>query len=203
MTDYTNIVSHLSDEILLEGSQYEYPQDRMVLLIDEDGPTIHVEEHYSHSDGVPMAIWHGRVRRIELARNGCVIVNWLRRDLKDGGKLSTLIDRVKNGLSVEWDGNNYKGGLTEDAVDAEDEIGRLNYIDESIEIWDEEEWLAEAALTEIEADWTDDDVREWLKEMRTCQSEVRLVNGGQDWALEVRNDKQVADLIRRQNQGEE
>jgi hypothetical protein len=47
-----------------------------------------------------------------------VDVDALRNDLSAGGELAVLIDRVIAGHSVDWDGRNMVGRMTDDAHDA-------------------------------------------------------------------------------------
>jgi len=146
MTDYSKA---LPDELVLlrePASTSLAPRSWEValLVLDEDGD-VHLRKRTSHgADGVPMDEWKGRTMTWQLASSkfgACVLdIDRLRRELADGGYLSFLLDRVRAGHTVKWDGNNYVGRLTEDAVDASDDIENDDYAAD-VEVWDAEEWL--------------------------------------------------------------
>ena len=70
--------------------------------------------------------WHGRDLRFRIAdaKGGRVKLDMpaLRHDLKAGGKLAALINRIIAGHDVEWDRSNMRGRLTDDAREASDDL---------------------------------------------------------------------------------
>jgi hypothetical protein len=67
----------------------------------------------------------------------------LRRDLKTGGELRDLLQRVAAGHEVIWDGNNHVGILDEDAAQACRELDRhfeTISFSTGLEVWDAAEW---------------------------------------------------------------
>ena len=78
-------------------------------------------------------------------------------------KLQPLLDRVIDGYTIEWDGNNNVGKLTDDAQVASDEItdimDRLHPEDWStpVDVWDAREWLGD--FHDITADTTDNEIK--------------------------------------------
>lgn len=72
--------------------------------------------------GQPMDVWLGRTRRwsVNPEVNGDQIA-----DLLESDKVRALLERVHAGHSVEWDGSNYVGRLTDDAREASDALGLI------------------------------------------------------------------------------
>lgn len=173
MTDYSSRIEHISP--MLDGKEYHY-SDELTLDIDDSGVSVFVRTRYSGDNGIPMDVWHGRRREYVLATGPAVInIDQIREDLKDGGDLSILIDRIRAGHDVEWDGSNFVGKLNEDADEAERELDRMvnddrrgnPYIDDGWSVWDEDEWVYQAMTDEVKADWTDERIDEWLTEIRS------------------------------------
>jgi hypothetical protein len=119
----------------------------LIYISADDTVDIHTRTYFG-GDGYPMEEWLGRVRTYEIAhaKHGeCVIdTDRLAEDLADDGKLSVLIDRIVEGRSVQWDGNNHRGVLDDDAQEAEEELTRLledgRYVADT-EVWDAYEYL--------------------------------------------------------------
>lgn len=92
-------------------------------------------------DGTPMDVWHGLIRRYPIP----ALVNAV--DLTtaiNAGEFDRLLDRIARGHTVEWDGRNWVGKLTQDAEDAElDLAARLEeYEDDSLGgLCDASDWL--------------------------------------------------------------
>lgn len=86
------------------------------LEMDEDGE-ISADWNGEIGNAVPASVWHNRTLRWDVApaaRDG-VVDGWL-----DGTDehLAALLARVHAGHTVEWDGNNHVGRLTDDACEA-------------------------------------------------------------------------------------
>lgn len=127
MTDYTNILADITQADLTAtgGSSGHTPYDLAYLEITAgDAVSLQIRTVYSHSDGIPMSVWHNIDRRYDLIGNADL--DTLRTDLADGGDLAVLIDRVKDGHSTHWDGSNHVGRFTAaDAAEASDDLRNL------------------------------------------------------------------------------
>jgi hypothetical protein len=91
------------------------------------------------SYGVPFDVWHGVTRRYSvqpyISRDGLA-------ELAEAA--SPLLQRIADGYSSRWDGSNFKGRLTDDATEAEEELEALceRISEESrVDIHDAGEWL--------------------------------------------------------------
>jgi len=198
MTDYSDIVTD-DIRVLDANANGRTPYDTLVLDIDEDGKvSLWINTVYGSNDGIPFSVWHGRTRRYTLGRGrGVVALDWLRDQLSDGGSLATLIDRVIAGHSVEWDGSNMRGHLTDDASEAEDEIERWieqNSIFADLwSVWDEDDWIADEARRTITAGTTDEQIDAYLVEVRAAAASecVVLTGDARDWLIEMRDEKRA------------
>lgn len=110
------------------------------LELDEDG---NVRFDYSGEigGGVPMKVWLNRTLRFS-------VTPYLSRaaalELLDNPEIIALLERIHAGHSVEWDGNNHVGQLTEDAQEAEMELQEsLQTLDSDPEsqVWDAHDWV--------------------------------------------------------------
>jgi hypothetical protein len=128
MTNYSHILPANAREAqtLLSscgGTHAHHPFDRAYLELDEaSAVTLRVHTHYSANDAVPMDIWHGRTRQWQISGN--TDADWL-RDQLNGGEVAALLDRVRLGHTVDWDGGNNVGHLTYDASEAAQELDDL------------------------------------------------------------------------------
>lgn len=91
--------------------------------------------------GVPAHVWHGRALRwsVPASVRGDVLADLL------AGDALPLLQRVHAGHSVQWDGNNHRGDLDDDARAASDELSALlsDLHDEAdnVPVWDVADWL--------------------------------------------------------------
>lgn len=85
----------------------------------------------------PMHVWHGRTLRwmVSSAVDCAALAEWLR------GSGQELLERVHTGHTIEWDGNNQRGKLSDDAEVASQIIeGELKDLP-TLEIWSVRDWL--------------------------------------------------------------
>jgi hypothetical protein len=141
MTSYSNCVPTET----MTAWEDTRSKERWSLVIEEDGAVSLRCRTYYGGDGTPFDEWHNRTLRYTIT--GQVLDNErLREDLAEGGKLALLIDRIKAGHSVVWDGSNHVGKLTQDARDAEEDLSHAldsgDYADDSSALWDAGEWLS-------------------------------------------------------------
>jgi hypothetical protein len=180
MTDYRSALADVTDPLVLICEPAR-SHDCALLIIDEDHTVrVTTRTRYGSGNAIPMSEWHNRdlVYTIASASNGsCAVdVKRLREDLDDGGPLAVLIDRIIAGHSVEWNGNNYAGRLTDDAYDAATELdetfGNKPYVSD-IAVWDAANWIwgdnsAAFALEALELtiDATDADIARAAQSLR-------------------------------------
>jgi len=94
------------------------PQDVFVALSIED-EAMWAESNGEIGNAVPMDVWHGTTLRWYMPPIQAAAANALMDELLP------LAERVIDGASVKWDGNNNVGVYTEDASDAIHEIERI------------------------------------------------------------------------------
>lgn len=122
---------------------------------------------------IPMSVYHGQVIRIPVTPylNGAVLA-----DLLDSDEVQALAGRVCDGHSIEWDGNNNVGVLTDDASAALGELGE--YLDEYtarldtpdiVSVWECSDWVQSAAQVGITPDTSDEEIKALAAE---CEAEV-------------------------------
>lgn len=90
------------------------------LLLDEDG-NVSTDTRAPWDCGSPIDEWHGRTRtwKVPAAVRGDALDYAFRNS-----KILELLQRVHNGHSVDWNGNNYVGALDDDAEEASGELER-------------------------------------------------------------------------------
>ena len=87
---------------------------------------------------IPFSVFHGRTRRYGVASavKGDALADYL-----ESGDARALFQRIYDGHSVEWDGNNNMGRLTEDAQQAEIDLeAALIEIDQA-EVYEAAQWI--------------------------------------------------------------
>lgn len=118
------------------------PQPAYVEL-SEDGE---VSADYSgDTGGTPAHVWHGRTQtwRVSAYAHPVVLARLL-----ETGAARALLERVHAGHTVEWDGSNHRGRLTEDAQAASDKLERLledtfagGDPDSCVQVWRADDYL--------------------------------------------------------------
>lgn len=183
----------LEIDVIQERDLYATGQyTRTSLWLDPQKRKLRVQQ-VMRTNSTTFALWHGRELEELLtppeheaeAPDADALKEYLESD-----EAQTLLDQVCSGHSVDWDGNNMVGSLTEDALGAWETL--LREIDDlprsEWHTWEVEEWLRcsslsdlqlsitatdeeiEAAAAQIEADAKADkvkilgDVTEYLKE---------------------------------------
>ena len=114
----------------------------------EDG-TITADSDGNIGGGMSFDVYHGRTIRwgINNSLRGDTLADTLEQRLD-------LFQRVHDGQSIEWNGNNYVGRLDDDAQEAHDEIAaELDALssDESslTPVWEVDRWLENTAFDDI------------------------------------------------------
>lgn len=126
MTLYSTTLDldRLSDDLAPLYSRYagqSGPQPAHVELDERGSVTATVSSHIGNG-GCSMLVWHGRTLQWSLPPDvrRSALVGFLARD-----DVRSLLDRVHAGHSVQWDGSNHRGTLTDDARRASDEFETL------------------------------------------------------------------------------
>lgn len=143
------------------------------LEIDEDKSArlLATERHNSQAGSTLMRVYHRRDLEygVELKPGEAVIP---RKDalVALAEKLQPLVDRIRAGHEVEWDGSNMVGTLSADAKDAEEEVELIferlapsDWVEEGVMIWPADEWLYETRFDDIDKNTTDDELEELAK----------------------------------------
>lgn len=155
--------------------QYQ-PQPAYVYL-DEDG-NVHADYCGIIGAGQPMDVWNGRTLRwsVNPEVNGDHLAELLESD-----EVRALLERVHAGHSVEWDGSNYVGRLTDDARDASDELERIfedeTHTVDSGGVWEASQWIAPASADDIlkQGESLDDAAERLVEE---AESDRVVIEGG-------------------------
>lgn len=144
-----NITITDNDEILAKGDDANEWSTCLRVEMDQDGEaTIEVAEvHSSERNSTPMVVWHRQWLRWDGDLGGSAVVDpdSLQRLAT---KLRPLLEIVAEGHTVEWDGSNHKGQLTDEAEEASDEIERIvmdwQWRSDVWSVWDASEWASAA-----------------------------------------------------------
>lgn len=135
--------------------------------------------------GVPADVYHRRVLRWHVCNEltGPAVAELL-------AEVAPLAQRVVDGYSVEWDGNNNVGRYTEDASEAAEEIEALcaeaveRLALETVAVWRANEWLADYRFDDYH--WPDGATWESAAQMLTEQAAVDKIVLDGDVAAAVR-----------------
>lgn len=119
----TSAVEELREEVAPLHHQYpgECSAQPAYLELDEDG-NVEADWDGEIGGGTPMTVWNGRSLRWTLpdALTGEAVADFVARE-----DVAALLARIHDGHSVEWDGSNNVGRLTEDAREAQDDLEQL------------------------------------------------------------------------------
>ena len=121
------------------------PQPAFIRL-NESG-SVYADYEGGVGEGCPASVWHGRDARINIRPTASGKA--LREMFADEGFMA-LVRRYYDGLTVEWDGSNNVGALTEDAKAALEAIERIAEGLDCINIFDADDWIEYATREEME-----------------------------------------------------
>ena len=147
MTDYTDILPETP--VVLERTPADSglamrSHEKALLLINEDGLVSIRTRTYYGGDATPIEEWNRRTLTYGLASSAggaCVLdMDRLKEDLAEGGRLASLIDRIRDGHEVMWNGHNFVGRITADAEDADIILQDLDYTADE-DVWDAYHWV--------------------------------------------------------------
>lgn len=129
----------------------QFDPEPAYLLLDEDGV---VEVDWLPRGQTPMDMYHRR--RLSWSLPSAIRADRLLALLADE-TLRGLLDVVRAGHTVEWDGSNHRGCLTPEAEEAEEQIERL--LERNLDptdvaaVWDAADWLD---WLDLSVCWRDD-----------------------------------------------
>lgn len=144
MADYSAIFDALANDaglIVLHGTDSNR-YDALRLCISGDAVTGETRSYYG-GDGTPISEWLGRDIMLTLCNGPRVIKLTKARDFI--ADVTPLISRVSAGHSIEWDGNNNRGRLSDDAQAAYEAISDAaeSYDwDSDFHIWPAHQWIS-------------------------------------------------------------
>lgn len=150
-------------------AHYQGQTNRQDAYIELDTRTGKMSADYDAEIGnaVPMSVWHGIVLRWTIPPYLASVAN------EEMERIAPLAQRVLDGASLEWDGNNTVGSYTADANAAVNEIEdllaeRADYNDEMEICWEAgHDWYYDAARQFLAADTTDEQIEAWMDEDST------------------------------------
>lgn len=108
----------------------------------DEGGAVSVDWDSSIGNGAPMSVWHNRTLRWSIPNTltGAALADFLGRE-----DVQALLERIHAGHSVDWDGRNQVGRLTDDARNASYDLEGLCETtwdpDEHARIWPCAEFL--------------------------------------------------------------
>lgn len=121
MVDVSRLLNQLGGDQAEWAVRYRYdgPLYTHKLCLDENGAVYLWSKHRDES-GVHAAVWHGRDREYDIPHS--VDLDQMKCNLDE---ITNLCQRIHDGLSVDWNGSNNVGTLSEDALQAEEELREL------------------------------------------------------------------------------
>jgi hypothetical protein len=186
--------------------QGQHQAQNVYVALDLETGALYADYDSVIGSGVPSEVHDGRVRRYTLGagqygREPVIPTPEGANQLLE--QIKPLAQRVLDGASIEWDGNNMVGVLTADAQEAEEEIGNLVSSEEgpalgdggTVEVWSidtiGETWTAEeAGITAQTTDSELDDIEaRLLAEFREgVDQPTAIIEGLDDYLRRMRDD---------------
>ncbi len=152
------------------------------LELDPQKRTLTADYSGEIGNAVPMTVWHGHQYRLSITPylTGAALA-----DLLEDEDVLTLVAEVIDGHSIEWDGSNHVGRLTEDAADAleglQESLDRNAAVDTApcVSVYTPEEWVEDTTQVDIAAETTDARLAEIAAEcIADAELEHVLIEGG-------------------------
>lgn len=112
------------------------PQGAFVLLSEEGG--VSADWNSEIGNGIPATVWHGCDLRFPVS---CSVSGSALADYLEGEEGSSLLSRIHQGHSVEWDGSNYVGNLDDDAKAAREELEAALQEVEQVDVQRIQDWI--------------------------------------------------------------
>ncbi len=146
------------------------------LIIDPQERTVAIAQDWD-DNATPIEEWTGRVLHSKLyARPD----EDAARSYLEGDEAQALLERIVDGHSIEWDGNNMTGGLNSDGNEAYNElVNTLESLPESEwSIWQVDDYLNDAVRNIIQPMTTDDELRIQATEIdATAEADHIIIDG--------------------------
>ena len=157
------------DDITPYASPYEAGQPTSyALAIDGEEETISIDETRPGETGVSFREWHGFYMIVPIAQewddqtqypDANDLANLIETD-----EAQAIIQRICDGISVEWDGSNNRAAYNDDAHKAAEELAELiaSLDAESYNVWEADDWLQGVGAADyyITAQTTDEQLAE-------------------------------------------
>lgn len=138
------------------------------ILLDPETRTLRVYQA-DGDNAVSESVWHGRSLTARVKNT----TEQAARDYLTG---NPLIERVISGHSVDWDGRNMVGSLTDDAAAAWDElIAGFEDLPDGWSYWPIDDYLAQAQIPD---DLTDDQIADLVAQIEAEATSEMVVIGG-------------------------
>lgn len=172
--------------------QYErqYKPQPVYIELDPSNQTVYARYDPEVGNAVPMAVYLRQRRRYYL---NCIPTTAAMNGLME--ELSPLFERIFAGHTEEWDGNNDRGRLTPDALEASEELERylMDLQDDlpTVEAWDAGDWLQNRSNADlgITATTTDKEL-ELIADGITADAGDEIEINGLERELERRREKE-------------
>lgn len=168
--------------------QYEHQTSNQPCYVELDCKHAALSADYNGEIGtaVPMSVWHGHTLRWSIPALVARRANELLHEI------APLAQRVIDGYSSEWDGNNHVAHYTEDAEAAQSEIDALCenlHVAEGdvVEAWDAEDWLYGGDVHDkITHSTTDEEIDALVDEIESELQEWQIVYNVRDYLCDIR-----------------
>lgn len=155
MTDHSSALDGITqDDLANTETSSSGPYDQASLQIDENGVVEVLITTLHGGDMTSMEVHNGCVLSYQIGANADL--ETLKEALADGGSAAMLIEQVVAGHSIEWNGRNNVGVLTENGRTASEQLDALLTTMEPSNLthWNADSWLlgsqsVEAMLREI------------------------------------------------------
>lgn len=165
------------------------PQGAYITISPAKG-TVRADWNGEIGSAVPFGVYQGRILRVPVPfyAHGPSLARELESE-----PVRVMFERIVAGHSVEWDGSNHVGRLTDDARAAVEELeARLQDVPQT-EVWDAADWYSSDDPPPIEADTTDEQIMRMAAELDAEASPTSgecpaiIITGSAEYFLEVRN----------------
>lgn len=142
-------------------------------------------------NSMPASVWHGRTLQWSIP---CLTGEAAVRLMED---LTPLLERIRAGHTVSWNGSNHVGSLNDDAREASSEIEReIEALDgdDVLQVWEASDWYQAlggahqvASHLQITADTTDERLAEIAEsEVDIADTDGIMVEGVQEYLEYIR-----------------
>lgn len=168
-------IQEVTESLYHKYPQQHQPQDCYVEL-DCDSETLTADWNGEIGNGVPFNVWHYRTLRWAIPPLKIDAANALLE------RLAPLCQEIIDGYDTRWDGNNWVGDYTDEAMMARDQVAEIcldadQDWDNMEKVWDVRDWFEYADLP-INSNTEDDRLEELAEEYEAeIETQGETVNG--------------------------